>query len=124
MTAESTHYALQLSVIEGPPTTVSIQIIFEAGAGSSSQRVEVFPASTLPVHANADPMSTRTGSNVGVGDQQTRIFRQIIGAEYAVELLPAARSFQQIVDLLAIHTPKSNTTFRSRSISMMFWNSA
>ena len=81
MSAKFTGNTLQLTVIEYPRRTVTVQIAFETRVWSSTERVEIF--TTLVFNIYADPMLTRHVRRIGVADQQTRHGKQRVDAKYS-----------------------------------------
>jgi len=52
------------------PCYMSIHIAFNFGAGSTSERIEIFPATVF--HADGHPMTTGSVRGVGIADEETR----------------------------------------------------
>ena len=120
VSAESTDYTMQLSAIKSPRRAVAVHVAFEIGSGRSSERVEILLSATV-LHAYAYPMTTGSAGGIGIDHEKVRFVRQVDCSEYAVKVSDKS---QCTLDLFRVHTPKSNTTFLSRSISITFSNSA
>jgi len=58
---------LQLFIVKRPISTMSIHIEFKGGAGSTSERIEIFSATVL--HADGNPMTTGSVRWIGIADE-------------------------------------------------------
>ena len=117
MSTKLTDDTLQLFIVKSPISTMSIHISFKFGAGSTSERIEIFSATVWP--PNDDRVGTRDRycRRVDAGD------RVDVDAEDTVKVYRALSS-KDAIDLFRVPTPKSKTTFLSRSNSITFSNSA
>jgi len=67
MSTKLTDDTLQLFIVKSPISTMSIHIAFKFGAGSKSERMELFSATVL--HADGNPMTTRPVRGIGIADE-------------------------------------------------------
>ena len=67
MSTKFTDDTLQLFMVKSPISTMSIHIAFKFGAGSMSERIEIFSATVL--HADGNPMTTGSVRWIGIADE-------------------------------------------------------
>jgi len=67
MSTKLTDDTLQPFIVKSPISTMSIHIAFKFGAGSTSEAIEIFPATVL--HADANLMTTASVRWIGIADE-------------------------------------------------------
>jgi len=61
---------LQMFIVKSQISTMYIHIAFKFGAGSTSERIKIFPATVF--HADGHPITTGSVRGVGIADEETR----------------------------------------------------
>jgi len=67
MPTKLTDYTLQLFIVKSTISTMSIHIAFKFGAGSTSERIEIFSATVL--HVDGNPMTPGSVRWIGIADE-------------------------------------------------------
>jgi len=67
MSTKLTDDTLQLFIVKSPIATMSIYITLKFGAGSTSERIEIFSATVF--HEDGHPMTTGSVRGIGIADE-------------------------------------------------------